>query len=127
MKSVYSAVRYLKMIEYVLSLKSKYDFGNDLMTEAGRPEKLFYVLWLLCVTAKGKRYSLGGIDVKGILARFPERSLSALVLIQPCIQGILERISLEIKRPGREVNCSPPSNVKVKHLHSQCTLSWRGA
>jgi hypothetical protein len=79
------------------------------------------------VTTKGNRNSLGGLDVKRILARFPERFLSVLVPIQPRIKGILGLISLGVKQPGHEVNCSPPSTATVKHLHSQCMPSRRGA
>jgi hypothetical protein len=94
------------MIDYVLSLKGKYDFEKDLMTEAGRPEKNnhpndFMYYGYFCVTTKGNRNSLGGLDVERILARFPEGSLSALVPIQPRTQGILGLISLGVKRPPR--------------------------
>jgi hypothetical protein len=43
-----------------------------------------------------------------------------------------EALTLEVKRPGRETDHSPPSNAKVKewvalYLHSPNTSSWRGA
>jgi hypothetical protein len=41
-------------------------------------------------------------------------------------------LSLEVKRPGREADHSPPSSAEVKelvelYLHSPNTPSWRGA
>ena len=83
---------------------------------------------------KRNRNSVGGLDVQRILVRFPERArgrllykkrMSNLVLIQPHIQGIPEVICPEVKRPGGEVDRSPPSTAKVTHLHSQSTPSWR--
>jgi hypothetical protein len=56
----------------------------------------------------------------------------ALGPTQPLIQWVPEALSLSIKRPGREVNHSPPSSAKVKNvceavppLHN--TPAWRGA
>jgi hypothetical protein len=52
--------------------------------------------------------------------------------IQPPIHGVPEAIFLGVKRPGREVDYSPPSSAEVKecvelYFHSPNTPSWRGA
>jgi hypothetical protein len=46
---------------------------------------------------------------------FTTASKPALVPTQPPIQWVLGAISLEVKRPGREANHSPPSTAKVKN------------
>jgi hypothetical protein len=56
----------------------------------------------------------------------------ALSPTQPPIQWVSVALSLGVKRPGREADCSLPSNAKVKecvqlYLHSHNTSSWRGA
>jgi hypothetical protein len=59
-------------------------------------------------------------------------SRTALGPTQPPIQWIPGALSLEIKRPGREADHSPPSNAKVKewvklYFQSPNTPSWRSA
>jgi hypothetical protein len=51
---------------------------------------------------------------------------------QPRIQWVPGALSLEVMRPGREADHSPPSNAEVKecvklYLHSPNTPSWCGA
>jgi hypothetical protein len=51
---------------------------------------------------------------------------------QPPIQWVPGALSLGVKRPGHETDHSHPSSAKVKELvvlclHSNNTLSWRGA
>jgi hypothetical protein len=59
-------------------------------------------------------------------------SRPALRPTQPPIQWVPAVLSMEIKRPGREADHSPPSSAEVKewvelYLHSPNTPSWRGA
>jgi hypothetical protein len=58
-------------------------------------------------------------------------SRPALEPTQPPIQWVLGALSLEIKRPGREADHSPPSSAEVKecvglYLHSPNTpfMAW---
>jgi hypothetical protein len=53
-------------------------------------------------------------------------------LTQPPIKWVPGSLSLGVKRPGREVDHSPPSSAEVKeyvelYLHSPNMPSWRGA
>jgi hypothetical protein len=52
-----------------------------------------------------------GLDNRGSKVQF---SAGALGLTQPPIQQVPGALSLGVKRPGREVDHSPPSNVEVK-------------
>jgi hypothetical protein len=55
-------------------------------------------------------------------------SKMALGPTQPPIQCVPGAISLEVKRPGREADYSPPSSAEVElYLHSPNTTSWRDA
>jgi hypothetical protein len=59
-------------------------------------------------------------------------SRTALGPTQPPIRWEPEALSLEVKRPGREADHSPPSSVEVKewvelYLHSPNTPPWRDA
>jgi hypothetical protein len=52
--------------------------------------------------------------------------------MQPPIQLVPGAFSLEVKRPEREADHSPPSSAEVKewldlYLHFPSTPSWRGA
>jgi len=47
---------------------------------------------------------------------FITSSRPALGLIQPPIQGVPLALSLEVKRPGREADHSPPSCAEVKNV-----------
>jgi hypothetical protein len=58
---------------------------------------------------------------------FCTASRTALEPTQPPIQGVLGTLSLEVKRPGREADHSPPSSVEVKewvelYFHSPIRL-----
>jgi hypothetical protein len=64
-----------------------------------------------------------GLDDRGSRIRFPgglgiflfnTASRTALGPIQPTIQWIKGALSLGVKRPGREADHSPPSNLEVK-------------
>jgi hypothetical protein len=51
---------------------------------------------------------------------------------QPPVQLVPGALSLEVKRPGREANYSPPSSAEIKecvelYLRFRNTSSWRGA
>jgi hypothetical protein len=57
---------------------------------------------------------------------------TALGPTQPPIQWVRGALSLEVKRPVREADHSPPSSAKVKewvelYFHSPNTTSWRGS
>jgi hypothetical protein len=63
---------------------------------------------------------------------FTTASRSGLEPTQPLMQWIQGAISLGVKRPGREVDLSPPYSAEVKecvelYLHSPNMHSWRGA
>jgi hypothetical protein len=59
------------------------------------------------------------------------RTRTALGTTQPPTQWLTGDLSLEVKRPGREADHSPPSSAEVKecvelYLHSPNMPSWRG-
>jgi hypothetical protein len=63
---------------------------------------------------------------------FTTASRTALGPTQLPIQWLPGALSLGVKRPGREVDRSPPSSAEVKkfvelYLHSPSTPSWRSA
>jgi hypothetical protein len=63
---------------------------------------------------------------------FTTTSRKALVSTQPPIQWVPWTLSLEVKRPRRDADGSPPSSAKVKecvelYLHPYNTPSWCGA
>jgi hypothetical protein len=66
------------------------------------------------------------------IVHFTTASRTALGPTQPPIQWVPGVLSQGVKRPGREVDHSPPSSAEVKewveiYLHSPDTPSWRGA
>jgi hypothetical protein len=66
----------------------------------------------------------------GIFVSFTA-SRPALGLTQPPIQCVLGVLSPEVKRPGNEVDHSPPFNAQIKYGGAipqiPDTPSWRGA
>jgi hypothetical protein len=63
---------------------------------------------------------------------FTTASRTALGPTQPPVQWVPGALSLEVTRPGREADHSPPSSAEVKecvdlYFHSPNTPSWRGA
>jgi hypothetical protein len=63
---------------------------------------------------------------------FTTASRTALGPTQLPIQWVPVALYLEVKRPGREADHSPPSSAEVKecvelYFHSPNTPSWRGA
>jgi hypothetical protein len=85
-------------------------------------------------------FIIPGLDDRGSRVRLPAGagnfSLHHRVQIgsgatQPPIQGVPGAPSLGVKRPGREVDHSPPSSTEVKecvelYIHYPNTPSWRG-
>jgi hypothetical protein len=74
------------------------------------------------------RFPAGGLGI----FYFTTASRPALVPTQPPIQWVPGALSLEVKRPMREADHSPPSSAEVKewmelYLHSSNTPSWRCA
>jgi hypothetical protein len=105
-----------------------------------------YILDFLQYLYKSRDGSVGialgyGLDDRGSRVRFPvglgiflftTESVTALGPTQPPIQWIPWALSLEVKRPGREADHSPPSSAEVEecvelYLHSPNTFSWRDA
>jgi hypothetical protein len=82
-----------------------------------------------------------GLDNRGSRVRFSAglgiflfttASRTALEPTQPPVQWVPGALSLEVKRPERETDHSPPSGAEVKecvelYLHSPNMPSWRGA
>jgi hypothetical protein len=82
-----------------------------------------------------------GLDDRGSSVRFlagagnyslHHRVQNGLGPIQPPIQWVPGALSLVVKRPGSEVDHSPPSSAEVKecvelYLHSLSMPSWFGA
>jgi hypothetical protein len=108
--------------------KSSKDLLEKLITQLVK--KLPRLLWnpkagpSLCVTFRHKLviFSFYGDD-RGSRVRFPAgagiflfttASRTALGPTQPPIQWVLATLSLEVKRPGREADHSPPSSAEVK-------------
>jgi hypothetical protein len=62
---------------------------------------------------------------------FITASRTAVGPTQPPIQWVTRALSLEVKRPGREADYSPPSSAEVKcvelYFHSPNMPSLRGA
>jgi hypothetical protein len=78
------------------------------------------------------RSGVPGFDSRWVLGifLFTTASRPSLEPTQPPIRCVPGTISLEIKRPGREADQSPPSSAEVKecvelHLHCSNTPSWR--
>jgi hypothetical protein len=89
-----------------------------------------------------KNINLGyGLDDRGSRVRsqrglgiflFNTASRTALGPGQPPMQWVPGALSLEVKRPGRKADHSPPTSAEVKewaelYLHSPNTPSWRGS
>jgi hypothetical protein len=84
--------------------------------------------------AAGCTIGVVGFDSRQGLGIFLFSTASRTVLVpnQPPIQWVPGVLSLEVKRPGREADHSPPSSAEVKkcvelYLHSPNTPPWRGA
>jgi hypothetical protein len=81
----------------------------------------------------GQSDNRGSISDGGLgIFLFDAISVAALGPTQPPIQWVPGALSLGVKRPVREADHSPPSNVEVKecvglYLHSLNTSSWSGA
>jgi hypothetical protein len=63
--------------------------------------------WTIGVLGLDSRRGLG-------IFLFTTTSRTALVPTQPPIQRVPRVLSLEVKRPGREADRSPPSSAEVK-------------
>jgi hypothetical protein len=75
------------------------------------------------MNAMGWTIGVLGFDSRGLGILFTTTSRMALGPTQPPIQSVPVDLSLEVKRPGREADHSPPSSAKVKewvelYLHS---------
>jgi hypothetical protein len=57
----------------------------------------------------------GSIHDRNRIFLFSTASRSTLAPTQPPIQWVPEALSLGVKRPGREVDHSPPSSAEVMH------------
>jgi hypothetical protein len=86
----------------------------------------------VCTVSGSQDSSVGialryGLDDRGSRVQFPAglgiflftaMSRPALMPTQPPIQWVPRSLSLEVKRPGREADHSPPSSAKFKNMSS---------
>jgi hypothetical protein len=99
------------------------------------PDLIFQLFKIIWISAVGIA-TYYGLDDRMIGVRMPAGagtfSLRHRVQAGTPILGVPGALSLWLKRPGCEVDHSPPSGVEVKecvelYLHSHNTPSWRGA
>jgi hypothetical protein len=101
------------------------NMGSTVLEVIAQSVKRRAMGWTIGVLGFDSRQGLG-------IFLFTTASRTALEPTQPPIQWVPGALSLEVRRPEREADHSPPSSAEVKecvelYLHSPSTLSWRGA
>jgi hypothetical protein len=140
----------LNMLNFNISNISAHSWTLSQLTPATDVSALFYLTtpfqmileWILgkCKSRDNSDdIALGyGLDDRGSRVQFPAgagdflfitASRTALGPTQPPIQWVPRALSLGVKRPGREIDHSPPSSAEVKEcveLYFHCPIRLHG-